>query len=330
MSKWNVVITDYEYPDVEIEREILESAGATVHDYQCRTIEDVIEAVGDADVVINQYALITREVIESLGRSCVAIGQYGIGVDTIDVAAATEHGIMVINVPSYCEDEVAEHAIAMMLSLARRIPFYDRDIRQSIWDYTVEAPIQRVRNRTLGLIGFGRIARKVAEKVRGFSLQLLAFDPLVDPDVMREAEVHPVPLDELLENSDFVSVHVPLNAQTRHLLGEKQLRQLKPTAVLVNVSRGQVVDQKALYRCLADHKIRAAGLDVFYEEPPTEKHHGRDLLSLNNAVFSPHVAWYSEESIVDLRRKLASDVARVLQGLAPEGLVNAEVRKKGR
>ncbi|MFC2108060.1 C-terminal binding protein [Candidatus Bipolaricaulota bacterium] len=330
MSKWNVVITDYEYPNVEIERTILESADAVVHDHQCKNERDVIDVVAQADVVINQYAPITRHVIENLSPSCLAIGQYGIGVDTIDVAAATEHGIVVINVPSYCEDDVAEHAIAMMLALARRIPFYDREVRRSIWDYTTQAPIYRVQNRTLGLIGFGRIARKVAEKLRGFSLRILAYDPLVDPEIMLKAGVQPASLDELLEGSDFVSVHVPLNEQTRHLLGEKELQRLKPTAILVNVSRGPVIDQEALYRHLSERRIRAAGLDVFHDEPPTEKFNGHDLLSLDNAAFSPHVAWYSEESIVDLRRKLATDIARVLQGLDPEGFVNPEVQDRRR
>jgi len=327
-DRWNVVITDFEYPDIEIERSILEPAGAIVHGYQCKDADDVIAVASQAHIVINQYAPITKQVIERLSPSCMAIAQYGIGVDTIDVSTATEHGIMVINVPSYCEDEVAEHALAMMLALARRIPFYDREVRRGAWDYTSQAPIWRLHGRTLGLIGFGKIARKVVEKAGGLGLSIIAYDPLVASEIMRELGVRAVSLNDLLRVSDFVSVHVPLLARTRDLLGERELRLMKETAVLVNVSRGPIVDQEALYRVLVDSAIRAAGLDVFYEEPPGNEFNGNDLCRLDNVLLSPHVAWYSEESIVELREKLATDVARVLQGKYPEGFVNPQVESR--
>jgi len=325
MQDKRVVITDFEYPDVSIEKRILEEAGAKVNAHQCRTEEDVIRVVAQANAVINQYAPLSRRVIESLDPTCVALGQYGIGVDTIDVAAATERGIVVINVPSYCEDEVAEHALAMLLALARRLPFYDREMRRSLWDYHTQAPIRRIAGQTLGLVGFGKIARKLREKVHGLSLKVVAHDPFVDAQSMKDLEVEPVDLEELLHSADFISVHVPLSEQTRHLLGEKELNLMKSDAVIVNVSRGPVIDQDALARILAGGGIRAAGLDVFCEEPIGEKHSGRALLNLENVCLSPHVAWYSEESIVELREKLAHDVARVLRGKKPQGFVNPEV-----
>lgn len=330
-TKWNVVITDFEYPDIEIERSIIEPAGAVVHGYQCKDVNDVIAVVSQAHVVINQYAPITRRVIEHLPPFCKAIAQYGIGVDTIDVPAATERGIMVINVPSYCEDEVAEHALAMMLALARRLPFYDREVRRGVWDYTTQAPIRRLVGQTLGLIGFGKIARKVAQKASGLGLSIISYDPFIAPEIMQKFGVKAVSLDELLRTSDFVSIHVPLQAQTRHLLGERELRLMKKSAVLVNTSRGAIIDQEALYHALKDGTIRAAGLDVFYEEPPSDRFSGSDLLRLENVLLSPHVAWYSEESIVALRTQLAQDVVRVLMGKKPKGLVNSEVlsRQKG-
>lgn len=326
-TRWSVVITDFEYPDIEIERSIIEPAGAVVRGYHCRDADDVIAVSSQAHVVINQYAPITRRVIEHLPPFCKAIAQYGIGVDTIDVSAATERGIMVINVPSYCEDEVAEHALAMILALARRLPFYDRDVRRGCWDYTTQAPIRRLAGQTLGLIGFGKIARKVAQKASGLALSIISYDPFVAPEIMERFGVSAVSLDELLRTSDFVSIHVPLEAQTRHLLGEKELRLLKPSAVLINVARGPVLDQQALHRLLVEGRIRAAGLDVLEEEPPQEGDESHSLLEVSNAVFSPHVAWYSEESVDKLRRHLATDVVRALRGERPDGLVNPEVWK---
>ncbi|MDD5264719.1 MAG: C-terminal binding protein [Candidatus Bipolaricaulis sp.] len=325
MNRWKVVITDYEYGNVDIERATLERAGATVEDHQCKTAADVVAVASDADVVINQYAPITREVIEHLSPTCRAIAQYGIGVDTIDVDAATEHGIIVINVPSYCEDDVAEHALALLLSLARRVTFYDREVRKLLWDYSTQAPITRLRGQTLGLVGFGKIARKVAEKASGFSFRTVVYDPLVDREVVHRAGAESVSLSELVRRADFISIHVPLNAHTRHLIGEAELRLMKPTAVLVNVSRGAVVDQDALVRALAERRIRAAGLDVFRDEPPGKAPGDDHLLRLENTIFTPHVGWYSEQSIVDLRQQLADDVVRVLGGKDPEGFVNRGV-----
>ncbi len=328
MSKKTVVITDYDFPDVETERAILEEVGAKVEAYHCKEEKDVLKIVRQADVVINQYALINRTVISHLGKSCIAIGQYGIGVDTIDVQAATDQGIVVVNVPSYCEDEVAEHALALLLTLARKLPLYDAEVRRGAWDWTTQAPIHRVDRRTLGLVGFGKIARRLAEKVKGLSLVILAFDPFVSEATMQEMGVRKVSLEELLRQSDFISIHAPLTDATRNLISEPQFQLMKEGAILVNVSRGAVLDQDALYRALSERRILAAGLDVFYEEPPRAPHSGDALLKLDNVCLTPHVAWYSEESIIGLREKLARDIAGILQGKKPHGFVNPSVKPR--
>jgi D-3-phosphoglycerate dehydrogenase len=321
-----VVVTDCDFEDVDIERKILERVNAELRSYNCEDENDVIEIVDEADAVINQYAPITRRVIECLSDSCVAIGQYGIGVDTIDVAAATEKGIVVVNVPSYCEDEVAEHALALLLTLARKLPSYDLEVRRLGWDWKTQAPIHRLSNRTLGLIGFGRIARRLAAKTQGLSLELVAFDPYVKEAVMASMGVRKVDLETLLRSSDLVSVHVPLTEETQNLLSDREFRLMKRDAIIVNVSRGPVIDQDALYEALCQRRLGAAGLDVLYEEPPRAEHSGKGLLDIENVCLTPHVAWYSEESVVELRKKLAGDIARVLQGKDPEGFVNPEVR----
>ena len=328
MNKKLVVITDYDYPDVETERAILQEMGAEVQAYHYTDEADVLKIVGSADAVINQYAPIGRNVIEHLSERCVAIGQYGIGVDTIDVVAATEAGIVVVNVPSYCEDEVAEHALALLLTLARRLPLYDAEVRRGGWDWTTQAPIRRVRGRTLGLVGFGKIARALVEKVRGLSLEIVAFDPLVREAEMKEVGVRKTSLEDLLRQSDFVSIHVPLVDSTRDLISAPQFQLMKRHAILINESRGAVVDQDALYEVLSERKILAAGLDVLYDEPPRRAHSGEALVKLDNVCLTPHVAWYSEESIVGLREKLARDIGGILKGYKPHGFVNPGVKPR--
>lgn len=326
MGKYQVVITDYDYPDVEMEKKILAKIGAEVLAYHALEETEVIKLVQNADVVINQYAPINKKVIDHLPERCVAIGQYGIGVDTIDVRAATERGIVVINVPSYCEEEVAEHALALLFNLVRKITSYDSEVRRGEWDWKTQAPIHRISGRTLGLIGFGKIARKLASKVRGLSLKVISFDPFVEEGVMKRKGVRKVSLEELLHESDFISVHAPLTEETRHLLSAEEFKKMKREAILINVSRGAVIDQDALFHALSNGVIASAGLDVFHEEPPRESYSGKFLLGLKNVCVTPHVAWYSEQSIIELRTKLATDIAHVLQGKRPFGFVNPQVK----
>jgi D-3-phosphoglycerate dehydrogenase len=325
MSTHRVIITDFDFADVEIESAILERVGADVTAYQCKTADEVIRVAGEADAVINQYAPLTQAVIESLAAHCIAVGQYGIGVDTIAVDAATERGIMVINVPSFCEDEVAEHALALLLGLARRTVFYDRDVHEGIWDWSRQSPIFGLRGRRLGILGFGKIGRALARKVGGLEFELAAHDPWVDEETMRSLGVIPMTLNALLERSDLLSVHVPLTSATHQLLGERELLLLPRGAYLINASRGAVIDQSALYDLLVAGHLAGAALDVLVDEPPTGAHRGAALLELPNVCVTPHAAFYSEDSVISLRTNLATDVARALKGDKPHGFVNPGV-----
>ncbi len=321
MADLRVVVVDYNYPDLDIETEVLAKWGASVEGFHCTSPEEVARVGQDADALITQYAPVTARVISSL-RKCRAIGRYGIGVDNIDVRAATEKGIAVINVPSYCEEEVSDHALAMLLAWARKVVHYTNEVRGGRWDWKTGRPIYRLQGKVLGLLGFGKIARLLARKAQALGMEIIAHDPYVPPEKMHEMNVTPVGFEELLGRSDFLSVHVPLTEGTRHLIDAKALSSMKPTACLINTSRGPVVDERALIEALREGRLAGACLDVMEKEPPDE---GNELLSMPQVLVSPHVAWYSEESQMELRRKVATDIGRALNGLLPEGLVNRDL-----
>ncbi len=323
---WTVVVTDFNYPDLAIEERELARWNARVVPAQCSTPDEVLAVAKDADAVVSQYAPITRQVIEGLTQ-CRALGRYGIGVDNIDVQAATEAGIAVINVPSYCEDEVADHTMAMLLAWVRKIPHYAVQVRQGVWDWKTGRPIYRLRGQVLGLLGFGKIARQVAVRAKGFGLHVIAHDPYLPSEVFKEAGVENVTFEHLLSRSDFLSIHVPLNETTYHMMDAKALSRMKSTACLINTSRGGVIDELALISALQEGRLAGACLDVTDPEPPKADH---PLRSLPQVLLSPHVAWYSEESQVDLRRKLAQDIGRALHGLLPTGLVNKSLASQFR
>ena len=323
-ARWTVVVTDYNYPDLVIEEKELADWGARVIPAQCRTPEEVLAVAGEADALISQYAPITRKVLAGL-RRCKAVGRYGIGVDNIDVQAATDNGIAVINVPSYCEEEVSDHVMAFLLAWVRRIVHYTEQVRQGGWDWKTGRPIPRLQGRTLGLWGFGKIARLVARKAKVFGLKVMAYDPYVPDEIFAAEGVEKVDLDQLLEASDFVSVHIPLTEETRHLINDEALAKMKPTACLINTARGGVVDQKALLQALQEGKIAGACLDVADQEPPNPND---PLLRMPHVLWSPHVAWYSEGSLVELRTRIARDIGRALNGLLPFGLVNRSLASR--
>src|SRR5665648_618191 len=228
-----IVITDCDHPSVEIERAILSEIDPEFILAYCNTEDEVIEIAQDADGIINQYAPITRRVIESLKR-CKVIARYGVGVDNIDVEAATEYGIIVANVPDYCVDEVSTHTMALILACARGITLLNGKISEKIWDFTLAKPLFRTEGKTLGLFGLGRIARMVAQKALGFGFKVIAFDPYVSE---ANSKIEMVALKRLLSDSDFLSIHVPLTDETRHSFSENELRTMKKTAYLVNTSR---------------------------------------------------------------------------------------------
>jgi D-3-phosphoglycerate dehydrogenase len=306
---------------VEIERAILSEIDPEFLLAHCNTEDGVIEAAKDADGIINQYAPITRRVIESL-KKCKVIARYGVGVDNIDVEAATEHKIIVANVPDYCVDEVSTHAIALILACARGITLLDNKIREKRWDFTLAKPLFRTKGKTLGLFGLGRIARAVAQKASGFGFKIIAYDPYVSK---ADDGIELVEFSKLLSNSDFISIHSPLTDETRHLFGENKLRAMKKTAYLINTSRGAIVDEEALYKVLKKRWIAGAALDVMEKEPPDWENL---LPKLDNLIITPHISFYSEESYVELKTKTAKAVLSVLKGGLPRAMVNPQAVNK--
>lgn len=312
-----VVVTDYNFSDLEIERDIFESIGAEVVGADADTDEEVIEAAEGADALLDQYAPVGPAVFDA-APDLQVVGRYGIGVDTVDLDAATEHGVWVVNVPSYCEDEVSTHALSLLLACERRVARFDAAIDSGTWDWKLGRPIFRLRGRTLGLAGFGKIPQRLVEKVSGFGLNVIAYDPYVTAEELAEHGAEKVSFDKLLDRSDAVSVHTPLTDETHHLFDGDAFEAMDDDTVVVNTARGGVIDTDALAEALETGELRAAGLDVLPEEPPGDS----PLVGHDDVVLTPHVSWYSEDSLVELRRTVAEDVARVLQGEEPENPVN--------
>ena len=266
MARFKVYVSDYDYPDLAIERAVLEPLGAEVIGLQCRTGEGLAELAADADAILQQYARIGRETIAKLGR-CKAICRYGIGVDIVDVKAAYEHGMVVTNVPDYCLDEVADHTIALAFALIRRLPQYAQATREGRWHWSAGGgPVHRMRGMVWGMVGFGRIAQNVARKLPAFGVRLLAHDPHVSAGYMATFGVAKVGLDELLERSRLLCVLCPYTPETHHLIDRERLARMRPGAVLVNTTRGKIVDNAALQACrrIAAENARA----VLLGEPP--------------------------------------------------------------
>lgn len=320
---FKVVVTDYTYENLDIERKILAKPDIEVKDYQYRDAEHVKHIAADCDVLVTQYADINRDVIEHL-EHCKMIIRYAIGVDNIDLTAASERGIPVVNVPDYGIDEVSTYAVTLLLCAARKIPQTIDMIRRTEWNYAVTKPMYRTAGKTVGLVGFGRIPRAVARKLSGFDMQILAYDPYVSEQSAAALGVKLVTFEELIRQSDYISVHCPLTEQTHHLINEDVLRAMKKTAFLINTSRGATVDTQALYRACRDGEIAGAAIDVTEQEPlPADS----PLRTLENLIITPHIAWYTEEAIVTLKEKLAQEVIRVYEGVEPLNIVNRNTLK---
>jgi len=320
MSSFKVYVSDYDYPDLAIERSVLEPAGAEVIGLQCRTGEGLAELAADADAILQQYAKIPRETIAKLKR-CKAICRYGIGVDIVDVKAAYEHGMVVTNVPDYCLDEVADHTISLAFTLLRRIPMYTQGCRQGRWHWSASGgPVLRFRDMTWGFIGFGRIAQNIARKLPAFGFSLAACDPVVSASFMATLGARKLSQEELLAAADVVAVMCPYLPETHHLIDEQALRRMRRHAILVNCTRGKIVDNAALYRALHEGWIASAALDDTEEEPAKLQNWSpqlNPLFSLDNCLITPHVAYVSETSLRDCRRIAAENARAVLLGERP-------------
>ncbi len=316
-----VAVTDSVFPSLEPEQRVLAPLGVELRPGQCRSEEEIIELTRGVDAVLNCYAKMTARVIEKLNR-CKIIARYGIGVDNVDLVAATRAGILVTNVPDYCIDEVSDHALALLLALARHIVLADGAVREGRWDVVAHTGIRRLHGQTLGLLGFGKIARALAAKAKPLGMRLLIYDPYVDSEVTSGYGAEVVDFESLLGESDVISIHVPLSPQTRGLIGKSELARMKPTAFLINTSRGGIVDEQALAEALKAGRIGGAALDVLSVEPPPLDH---PLRKLPNVILTPHLAFYSRESVVELQTKAAEEVARALKGEPPRSPVNPEV-----
>ncbi|MDF2695142.1 MAG: Dihydroxy-acid dehydratase [Labilithrix sp.] len=323
-ERMRVVVADYDFGDVDIERAIVEGAGFELIAAQCKSEDEVIDVARDADAVLCQYARVGARAIEAFTR-CRVIARYGTGVDIVDVDAATKHGIQVTNAPNdWCSDEVADHAVTLWLTAARKIAKYDAATRRGEWKWQSGRPVGRLRGRVLGILSFGAIARAVAERARPFGVEIWTHDPFVDPEEVRACNVRPVSFAELVQGSDYLIIQSPLTEETRGLFDEDVLRSMKRSAILINTARGPIVSDHALCRALEEGWIAGAALDDLEEEPAKVRDWKPDnpLFALDNVIITPHAAYYSEESIRMVRTIAANEAVRVLSGQRPRSPVN--------
>ena len=319
-----VVITANIFPGMDTEREVLAPLNVELVKRPCRNGEELAEAGREAVALLVGNVRIDAEVLSHLPR-CLAIVKPAVGVDNIDLEAATAAGVCVANVPDYGTDEVATHAMALLLNAIRYVDAEAAAVRGGRWQPKPPYPIQRSEGRTLGIIGFGRIGQSVARKAAGFDWRLLAWDPYLDDDEIRRGNAKPADFETLLAQSDFVTLHLPLTEETQGMIDASALAMMKPTAFLVNTARGGIVDSAALLQAVDSGQIAGAAVDVVDEEPPPPDH---PLHCTDRILVTAHVAWYSEQAFRDVRVKAVQEVARVLQGQLPLNLVNPGVRPR--
>lgn len=305
--------------------ELMARIGAEFVKEHCPTEDQVIAVAADADAVISVFEPFTRRVIESLAKLRM-ISQIGIGYDRIDVDAATERGIIVVNTPDYCLEEVSDHTMALLLACARKITGLNNVVKEGKWyeGRALTSPQFKLRGQTLGLVGFGRIPRTLVRKAQGFGLRVIAYDPYVSEASVQGHYVELVDLDRLLEESDYVSVHAALTEENRHMLGLDQFKRMKPTAFFINTARGGLVDEQALYKAITEGYIAGAALDVMEKEPPDADN---PLLKLDNVIITAHTAQASDTAMEELMRRPGEEVVRVLEGQWPRGFVNPQVKE---
>jgi len=313
-----VAVADSVFPNLDTARELLGSIGADLQLASQATPEAILKVAVPADALLVTYAKITADMIQQM-RRCRIISRFGIGVDNVDLEAATAAGIVVTKVPDYCIDEVSDHAMALLLALVRKIPASNAQVHAGRWEMKAVVPIHRLKGRILGLVGFGRIPRLLAPKAKAFGLRVIVHDPLVQADVIAREHVDQVDFDELLAQSDYVSIHTPLLPETRNLFNGDAFGRMKPGSYLINTARGPIVDEQALARALDAGQLAGAALDVMPHEPPA----GSPLLGRDNVIITPHTSFYSEESLLELQRKAAQEVADVLTGKPAKNPVNS-------
>ena len=308
-----VVVTDSPFPSLDPAKKALEDANAEVVQAPSSSEEDIIKAAENADAILVTYAKLNENILRSL-KNCKAIGRFGIGVDNIDLKVAGELGISVNYVPDYCLDEVSDQAMAMIISMARKIPQSNKLVQSGRWEMPAVVPMYRLRGKTVGLIGFGNIPRLMTPKAQAFGFNVIAADPYAPKELFEKYGVESVSMDELYERSDFISVHAPLLPETKGLVNKDAFKKMKDTAVIVNTARGPLINEKDLIEALDKNEIGGAGLDVVETEPLPKN---SPLIGRDNVILAPHTAFYSVEALEELQTKAASDVARVLNGEEP-------------
>ena len=319
MAKFKIVMTDDRHKDYDVEKKVLADLDAEVIISDCRTEDEVIKACKDADGIMCNLAPMPARVIESLEK-CKVISRYGVGYDNVDVTACTQKGIWLANVTDYCAEDVSDHALALIMSCARKTARRDAQVRKGMWNIGAADPIYRLAGKTFAFLGFGMIGRCLYRKIKGFNFsQILVYDPFLSEEQVASFGAKKASWEEALSQADYISIHMPLNDKTRGIINTGAFDMMKKTAIIVNTSRGPIIDEKSLIAALKEGKINSAGLDVHTKEPLDKD---SELFSIENCVLTDHVGWYSEESVVELKTKVAQNVKDVLNGGKPAYPVN--------
>ena len=310
MAQFLIAVTDSPFPSLDPAKKALARLAPEFRMAKSASADDILAVARDADAILVTYAKLPGELLRQL-RRCKAIGRFGLGVDNIDLPAAKELGIAVNYVPDYCLREVSDHAMALLLALARKVPLSNKLVQSGRWEVPPIVPLRRLEGQVLGLVGFGNIPRALAPKAKAFGFEVITHDPYVKPEVLAAAGVEGVSFDDLLAHADFISVHAPLMPATRGLMNAAAFAKMKKGACLINTARGPLIDEAALVAALDSGHLGVAGLDVVTTEPLAKD---SPLLGRDNVILTPHTAFYSVEALEELQTKCASDVARVLSG----------------
>lgn len=316
-----VVIVDHREEGYDLEKKTFASEDLELEFFNCKDEHELIEVVRDAYVIIFTSSRFSPGVINQL-TNCKMLIRYGTGLDNVDINAATKKGIYVCNTPNYGTFSVAEHAFGLLISLVRKLIVLDNNVRNNIWSLDAVSPVTSLRYKTFGIFGFGNIGRHLSKMALAFEMNVIICDPYVADGILSDFQVKRTTFDDLVTNSDHISIHAPLNSETRHLFNKSVFNSMKSSATIINTSRGDLINQQDLIFALKSGRISGAGLDVFENEPPAVD---SELLTMKNVILTPHAAWYTEESVVNLHHEVIDDVVRVIRGDKPINSVNIKV-----
>lgn len=317
--KYKIYITDYDFNSIEEIKDTLSTFNCEFIDLQTKDENTLLKSLSDADGIIVQYSKITPKILDAMTK-CKVISRLGIGVDMVDTKYAASKGILVCNVPNYCIDEVADHTLALILSIARKIIPLNNSVKKGIWDAIgVSKPIFNLKKQVLGIIGFGKIPQNLYAKVKQIFGDVIVFDPYVSKDIIEKYDINLVTFYNILRSSDIIVILCPLTDETKYLFDINQFYLMKKNSFIVNTSRGAIINTSSLYYALKNNLIAGAALDVLEQEPPGIDN---ELLKFENTIITPHIAYYSEESLSELKRLAALNVIKVLKGETPVNVIN--------